>query len=183
MNQMVIKGARTAFSVARNRPKIYLAGKIRKHCWRHQLVNDLREHHWGAGQLAQQDFNYVGPFFAGCDHGCYHGDGGHGNVSGCSPDMDLERYHVVKFCLDAITYADAVFCYVDAPDCHGTLVEIGWAYAKCVPVWIAFAPGLAQKDDNPMWFASEWAHKVSYDVAETKLPLEFEEFIQWLKQR
>lgn len=74
--------------------KIYLAGKIAKNDWRHDIVNDLR----GAGDVHSEiesynlgdkcwpilrqsilgKHDYVGPYFVACDHGCYHGDSSHG---------------------------------------------------------------------------------------------------------
>jgi len=66
------------------RRKLYLAGKVEKNCWRHSLVNKLREADWdnapllAAVEIGGETFDYVGPFFVSCDHGCYHGDGTHG---------------------------------------------------------------------------------------------------------
>lgn len=72
--------------------KIYLAGKVAKGDWRHQFVPELRnvlDHEvvdasdvtvlWPRfiqGFLSQHD--YVGPFFASCDHGCSHAPTSHG---------------------------------------------------------------------------------------------------------
>jgi hypothetical protein len=33
-------------------PAVYLAGKIRQNCWRHQFVDGLRTHSWKDGVLA-----------------------------------------------------------------------------------------------------------------------------------
>src|SRR6185312_10841425 len=72
--------------------KIYLAGKIKEHCWRHSLVDGLIDAHWCDDQpfgfvdecpvLERAIFgehDYVGPFFRpfGC-HGEFHGKTSHG---------------------------------------------------------------------------------------------------------
>lgn len=80
---------------------LYLAGKIAKNDWRHEIVADLRVafaddfygtcgHELGAvvadpayrwPVLRRAIFNhhsYTGPFFISCDHGCAHGDNLHG---------------------------------------------------------------------------------------------------------
>jgi hypothetical protein len=66
------------------RRKLYLAGKVSKNCWRHSIVKNLRSADWDNSPLPSavvvggEQFDYVGPFFVSCDHGCYHGDGTHG---------------------------------------------------------------------------------------------------------
>jgi len=66
------------------RRKIYLAGKVTKNCWRHKIVDGLRGKDWDDGPLPcavyidGESFDYTGPFFVSCDHGCYHGEGTHG---------------------------------------------------------------------------------------------------------
>ena len=72
--------------------RIYLAGKITKNGWRKEIVPQLRSA-WGAPCLDAADwrdidplefylggvhFHYVGPYFVGCDHGCFHGPNSHG---------------------------------------------------------------------------------------------------------
>lgn len=161
-------------------PNIYLAGKIRKHCWRHRLVSGLRDHAWNDGELPQDNFVYVGPFFVGCDHGCFHNKNSHGAVAirgdnACPgrdvhADFDCPHLEVANLCLSAVTRADLLFCYIDSKDCFGTLVEIGYAIAHNVPVVIAFAPGYASATDNDFWFASVKAGWVVYEVTERDLP-------------
>ena len=161
-------------------PHIYLAGKIRKHCWRHRLVSGLREHSWNDGVLPQVDFAYVGPFFVGCDHGCFHNKNAHGavairGVNTCPgrdvhAEFDCPHLEVASLCLGAVTRADLLFCYIDSKGCFGTLVEVGYALAHDVPVVIAFAPGIASVIDNDFWFACAKARWVIYDVSEHELP-------------
>ncbi len=162
-----------------NTPKVYLAGKIRKHCWRHQLVSGLRNHSWGDGPLHQNTFTYIGPFFIGCDHGCFHNKNSHGNVAirgdtycpgrGPNDEFDAPHLEVSTMCLGSLKKADLVFCYVDAADCYGTLVEIGYALAHDIPLVIAFAPSIATPADNQFWFACVKARWSIYGVHEYEL--------------
>ena len=103
-------------------PKVYLAGKIRPNCWRDTLIEDLDKHHWQDGTLRHHGFDYVGPFYVDCSHGCYQHPNTHGTGPGCSPDLDINRRKVAKACLMAIDSADLVFCYIDAND----LCRICW---------------------------------------------------------
>lgn len=73
--------------------QIYLAGKIYPNDWRHSIVTDLRnaleqpgdawtlykETEWPVGNRAIFGcYDYVGPYFIGCDHGGFHGENSHG---------------------------------------------------------------------------------------------------------
>lgn len=161
-------------------PKIYLAGKIRKHCWRHRLIHGLRNHTWDDGPFPQGDFVYIGPFFVGCDHGCFHNENSHGAIAVRGPnlcpgryenaDFDAPHVEVANLCLGTINKADLLFCYLDSDDCYGTLVEIGYALAHCIPVVIVFAPGIATAINNDFWFACAKSSQVIYDVNECELP-------------
>jgi len=64
------------------RPRVYIAGKVAKLDFRHDLVPGLRDWRRENGSLECRDFIYVGPFFNSCDHGCMHGPGSHGVVGG-----------------------------------------------------------------------------------------------------
>lgn len=68
----------------------YLAGKVRKNDWRHQIVPKLRTiaYGWDYGDRITvteatlptivKGTNYVGPVVASSDHGTYHGNNTHG---------------------------------------------------------------------------------------------------------
>lgn len=161
-------------------PKVYLAGKIRKHCWRHTLVSGLRNHHWTDGPLNQDDFLFIGPFFVSCDHGCYHKPNKHGNGVGCTPDLDTTKKSVVRLCLKAIDEADLVFCYVDAKDCYGTIAEIGYAHARKKRIVIALAPEVAGIKENEFWFACSFAYKVHINICKCQLTTLFEQTLREL---
>ena len=161
-------------------PRVYLAGKIRKDCWRNLLLKGLRDHKWRNGSLSQQDFDYVGPFFVGCSHGCYHHPNQHGAVNGCWPDYDQTREEVLLLCTTAIDKADLFFCYIDRVDCFGTLTEIGYAFAKGKRIVIAFAPDIVSHDNNEFWFPSEMAHKIHFNICLCHLPRLFEKTLREL---
>lgn len=150
-------------------PAVYLAGKIRKNCWRHSLVAGLRDHHWNFGPLKQDDFVYVGPFFVGCDHGCYHQVSSHGNGSGCTHNQESSQPCVAELCRTAIRKADLLFCYLDSADCYGTIAEIERAHVYGVPAVIAFAPNIATAKLNDFWFVCTVAKQVHYGVNENQL--------------
>lgn len=75
------------------RRKLYLAGKVAKNCWRHKIIDGLRGKDWSDGplpcavQVDGESFDYVGPFFVSCDHGCYHGHGTHGCLAKDAVDV------------------------------------------------------------------------------------------------
>ena len=161
-------------------PKVYLAGKIRKNCWRHLLVNGLREHNWDLGPLKQKEFLYIGPFFVGCDHGCYHMPGQHGGGKGCASEHDMTRYKVAARCRRAVDHADLVFCYIDSVDCYGTIAEIERASMQGIRVVIAFAPGIASSMHNDFWFVCTNAHQVFYNIHLEELPELFDNTLRGL---
>lgn len=88
-------------------PRIYLAGKVYKHCWRGEFVpglhyaysdTDLAEHEpWPTMEMAY-GLTYVGPFFTRCDHGCAHGKNTHGFAGGCITSGDSLEYMPVGPC-------------------------------------------------------------------------------------
>ena len=180
--------ARTLKLTQSLKPNVYLAGKIRKHCWRHQLISGLRDHSWGDGPLQQNSFNYIGPFFIGCDHGCFHNKNSHGNVAirgdtlcpgrDLNAEFDAPHLEVATLCLEALVKADLVFCYVDASDCYGTLVEIGYALAHDVPLVVAFAQSIATSADNDFWFSCVKARWTLYGVSEYQLTNYLDEAIR-----
>lgn len=124
--------------------KIYLAGKVTKNGWRTKLVPGAE---LDAAMLADNEpwpvltnaifgeHDYVGPFLYGCDHGCFHGDGQHGmlcdgdNCSGNNSDDCPDRKEVAHRCLDSVRRADLVFCWLQAPEDYGSMIEVGFALA------------------------------------------------------
>ena len=131
------------------RRRVFLAGKIGKGDFRHDLVPNLRGWEATDGPLECDGFTYVGPFFRACDHGCYHRPGSHGvSVIGCDGE-DVTRRDVFLRNDTALKSSDLVFAYIDAPDCYGTIVEIVSAVENRIPVYLAFAPGI---DHDDFWY-------------------------------
>ncbi len=145
-----------------NHPNLYLAGKIGKNDWRHHLVPDLRGHLWEDGPIQTDAFSYVGPFFVSCDHGCRHGPNLRGAVGNeCGPNVtQLEVIDSNNASLDS---ADLVFTYITAPDCYGTLIEIGWALKAGTRVVVAFAPGIPVQE---FWYGALQSDAIHTDVRE-----------------
>jgi hypothetical protein len=145
---------------------IYMAGKIKKNCWRHGIVDGLRSAIQGVcgnneyveplpSVLLNSVFgkhHYVGPFFVGCDHGCYHGDGRHGFSASdrhSVPTLGGQQL-AYKRALIGIENCDLFFAWIDSKDCFGTLVEIGYARALGKDVYIGIHTDF---DDSDLWFA------------------------------
>jgi hypothetical protein len=155
----------------------YLCGKIEKDDWRHQLVNyELRDEPYPLfayrrGAPIIQDglgkgLHYGGPFFIGCDHGCYHGPNSHG-VSANSEHFCIEEFdegpqisppfkefstEVTKNCLTSIAHASIIFAWIDDLSAYGSLAELGYARALKKPIWLAWPKPLPD-----LWFIWEMA--------------------------
>lgn len=128
-------------------------------CWRETIVANPEADGVGRAIISPKDplslyslptleqvidgrHDYSGPYYfapAGLRHA---GDGDHG-VIGLGGNADDSRGAagvrdaVRKLCLNAIKNTDIVFAWLDRPDCHGTLAEIGYAHAVGRRIWIA----------------------------------------------
>ena len=145
-------------------PKVYLSGKIGKNDWRHSLVPQLRERTWDEGPIETASFDYVGPFFVSCDHGCGHVPGEHGMAQGCT-ELKHTRQDVINLNMSALAEADLVFAYITADDCFGTLFEIG-AVATEKRVVMAFDPNI---NPNEFWFSYMQCAAVYFGVQTSRL--------------
>lgn len=147
--------------------RIYLAGKVRWNGWRTELVPGAElvpfdDAPWSIITRAIfGEHDYVGPFLYDCGHGVGHGD--------CQHGMGLEiglltRAEVVRRCLDAVRRADLVFCWLEAPEDYGSMVELGYALALRKQVVIG-AAAETETDCNPLidshWFVAEAASLVT----------------------
>ena len=170
--------------------KIYLAGKVTKNGWRTRIIPGAE---LDAGELEDEkewptlervifgEHDYVGPFLYGCDHGCYHGRHGMAtddNEQGsCAGDYGLSRKEIVHRCLDAVRRADLVFCWLEAPEDYGSMVEVGYALALSKQVVIA-SYGDDSFDPRPLlvshWFASEASSRVTAITPEDALRVALE---------
>lgn len=139
---------------------VYLAGKITKSDWRDEIVPGLSELDHGndrkwpilKGAVAG-GHDYVGPYLDDrSGHGQRSTPNGHGQGSGGL--FDASSREVSFKCEMALESADLVFAWIDSASCHGTLVEIGWANARNIPVWIAGYP------IEDLWFAFSIADQI-----------------------
>jgi hypothetical protein len=153
--------------------KIYLAGKIDKNDWRHNLVPDLRDTYSMERWIAVRNLpmvgghDYVGPFFIACDHGCSHGPNSHGaavgNEASCAiagadigheNDNSPARVHAKG--VDGIRRCDVFVAWMglDFASAYGTIYEIGVAKALYKKIAIIKHPALKIED---FWFPLEAA--------------------------
>ena len=160
--------------------KIYLAGKIARNDWRHDIVyasNELDEMYytnssdeWSAIPIPGTDLAYVGPYFEAQGHGCAHEFGHHGTTSA--------RQKTAERCRAAIRNCDVFFAWLECGTAHGTMVEIGYAYALGKNIIIARPPRDVRCDEcfdcqtfgchpndcncnrDELWFALEHATAV-----------------------
>lgn len=140
-------------------------------------------------------FEYAGPYFLGDDHSCFHGPHSHGFGAllwpGCEPSNihhdDLGRAltdgnHAATYgrtrdivqrsCLAWIRSADVVFAWVEQWDAYATLLEIGYAHARGIPVFLGLnlmyqpkeVPDAPSSVWNDWWFAEQTATKCEYEV-------------------
>lgn len=151
-----------------NPPSVYLAGKIAKNCWRQHVVRELRGLTWDDAPVPYPDFQYVGPFFTSCDHGCLHWPTSHGLVSqpqGCER-LDLTRREIRERCLRAIDQCDLFFAYINTNDCYGTIAETQRAHDRGKYVVVAFAPQVSAKQRTDLWFAFGHSNEILLDIDE-----------------
>ncbi|MFX3637367.1 MAG: nucleoside 2-deoxyribosyltransferase [Candidatus Pristimantibacillus sp.] len=146
---------------------VYMAGKISKNDWRHSIFKDLRDSDNGFVMKMVDGFNYCGPYFIKCDHGCYHGENTHGrglNTNSCGSGVDeyngseasrQNNYNVVTKCINGIRASSVVFAWIDKPDAYGTIAEIGYATAAGKPVFVAVSNELTNSKD--LWFPCQLA--------------------------
>lgn len=147
---------------------IYLAGKIRPACWRTQLVEKIEDVLWegeswpieweplrNSINLLSGKYDYCGPFYMSCNHGCGFREDSHGLDKVCSGSSYTPR--ATRLCKKAIDAADYVFAWIDEADCYGTIAEIGYAAAKGKPICIA-----GPRRYSDMWFVYELAENTAF---------------------
>lgn len=144
---------------------IYFAGKIGKSDWRHEIIPNLRDAWFGEECQGGGDpesispiiwredghtLKCVGPYFVGCDHGCYHGASTHGQLSDLSKFSEhcvvksketahewmRERKKIYQRCIGWLDFSDVIFAYIDDEGAYGTLCEISNFYQ---PIALCFS--------------------------------------------
>jgi hypothetical protein len=151
--------------------KIYLAGKISHDDWRGEFLG-----YRPGGRCADEaldpwpvlknaifgEHDYTGPFFVSDDHGCGHGQSGHGNAADCNWRTHCfeapSRAFVARECLRAIDRSDTVFAWLDDLTAYGTIAEIGYAVGRRKRVWIAYSPDkIRDISESDLWFTAKIA--------------------------
>lgn len=169
---------------------IYLAGKIAKNDWRHEVAPGLRDAsgiqgmhiadeeppNWSSYKVPVLDaWTLTGPYFSGCDHGCGH-EGTHAVTGGCimaatvgkrwnHGDVGTYRHWVHHQCEVAIAACDVFFAWLDDPTAYGTLVEIGIAKGRGKYVIVAVPHEWDMEPKkianlDEMWFAEHTADRI-----------------------
>jgi len=146
-------------------PSFYAVGKITKNGWRNAFAvampNDWEEYLAAAPVPTHFGFDYRGPFFIRCDHGCAHLTQSHATAACCS-GWELQASRVFRRSERQIQEAGFVLVWAgiaeDALDtAYGSLVEVGIAHALGKPILLVHHP---QADLRPFWFAVETASAV-----------------------
>lgn len=178
------RSRQTAFS------RVYLAGKIEKNDWRHDLFPDLRVSQLSTGvraEVTSEGLIYMGPFFSSCGHGCAHGPSQHGSGVdgvGCfegQADTELVRGKVARTCLRSIESSTFIYCWIEDLTAYGSLFELGYARAKAKQIFVAVKKSeKGQELSSELWFALTQAHK----WVEAESPEDgWTRFREWMKRR
>lgn len=166
--------------------KVYFAGKVSVHGFRQELMGEnIMSKGCGTittidnGQLIyggcdaiddaeKQDFNEYGRNEA---HLLTVADEGSDNQTWVFKSDDvinmqcrrhfesaLSPQDVVKRCFQQIDNCDAVYAYIDSPDCYGTLVELGYANAKRKPIYLVFSESFTvqEQEDINRFYSEFW---------------------------
>jgi hypothetical protein len=148
-------------------PSFYAIGKIAKNGWREAfdiaMPGDWEEYVNAATVPTYFSFNYTGPFFIRCDHGCTHSTASHATCSICqSGGYEFRPSRVFRRSVRQIRQAGFVLVWAGVSEgaldtAHGSLVEIGIAHALGKPILLAHHPHANLRD---FWFAIETASAV-----------------------
>ena len=132
--------------------KLFLSGRISGTTWRESIVEGYLQdaaHSSDWPVLINAIFgkhSYVGPYWV-------RENDVSGKRHGLTNDV-LESYNHrldPSVCFQAIDRADAVFAWIDSLECHGTIVELTYAWQKKKPVWAAFDTAAIREE---MWFVN-----------------------------
>jgi hypothetical protein len=146
-------------------PSFYAIGKIAKNGWRTDfdvtMPGTWEEYVSASVYPSRFGFDYCGPFFIACDHGCAHRTQSHATTS-CSTGLEFRAAQVFAQSKRQIQQAGFVLVWAgigeDALDtAYGSLVEIGIALALNKPILLAHHP---DSDLRPFWFSVEAATAV-----------------------
>ncbi len=137
--------------------KVYLAGKMSD---------------WRKGIVFPAHIDLSGPLldYRGHSETDGHKFEGHGYDGG-----SLSREAVVKERMREISSSSLLFAFIENTTAYGTLAEIGYAYAKGIPIVIVFADSAAHDD---LWFAGQMAGERYFLDGEPDLQTIFSRVLQ-----
>jgi hypothetical protein len=132
---------------------------------------------------------YTGPYTMGCDHSCSHmseprfGTVNHGSGKTCMDEIKPHQFSeiapiVFKRSLDGVRQANFVFAWIKDLECYGTLVEIGYALGRNIPVIVGFPKNFTDK--NELWFVSQGAIVVYGDTPEDAFEMAVVKYKSWV---
>lgn len=188
--------------------KIYLAGKITitkdydKGNWREEII-DFSE--YCLSRYSDTEFSGAWPIKKGLIFGKHDYVGPYVNsspshigdqVDSIHSNLSINKIAIANRCRSAIGNADLVFAWIDSEDCHGTLVELGYAYALRKDIFIAYDSAqfkplrnstvYANYEENyeggnwdcedPLWFAGVFCYsgtKPSYEFSSARKALDW----------
>lgn len=123
----------------------------------------------------------------------------HGNVSFYFGHQPLGR-HIFDYCLETIRRSTTIFAWIDSLDCHGTLMELGYAMALNKEIIIAYHEDLdipqheivdgyrehATIARHDLWFVEQaankvvrsWSPRAAFDLTLGSPPKELQKVIQ-----
>ena len=178
----------------KNPKNVYLAGKIQKHGWREGIIGGVcnfnsydikdpfRSLDWPITENAILNYyNYTGPYFVSCDHGCSHGESTHGITGGVCfehPPDEVMHSLIANECMKAIDKTDILLALIDSIDAFGTFAEIGYAVAKGIHIIILFSRELKEQEINSLWFLACMADAYRMTDDPTKDMLELLTFLK-----
>lgn len=136
-----------AGKIAKNDWRSSIVPPIRSNEWGERVTynNGMYDRHGGELLWSQHPVPFeidgvqhecTGPFFVSCDHGCFHDSCAHGigaqgfgeHPPACLGSEDgIPREQVPDLCFEAIGASQLVFAWIERADCHGTLLELGYA--------------------------------------------------------
>lgn len=148
--------------------RVYFAGRIKKNCWRHSIIgrtissDDVHAEFVPHDLIrfgTDQQFEYTGPYFRACDHGCSHGSATHGAAAGCIEDAAQSRRQVFRAALNGIQRADTIFVWLDRyhGEANATKAEVGYAFALEKNIVLACPDA-----DAELWFLGQMATSIIF---------------------
>jgi len=172
------------------RPRVYVAGKISKDDWRLGLYSPdavpQSPEEWRATHTVEADgFDYIGPFFIRCDHGCGHGPISHGvdiatrdGCGGCismSTNRPVTGSEVVAKSRRGIDRSDFVVIFADCDfdTAFASIWEAGYAIGRRKPLIVIAHPDV-NLDEH--WFLKESATVVVSDADPIRAIRELSQF-------